>query len=125
MKLILAAISLFMGVFLLRKRIELNKKIDTESLAEVIEIIPLGIADFQRAYAIKYKVHSSTPFELLVSPTNKKEKIGKTKTVYYEEENPKENFYFKTFFSFDRRFFGPLCFIAFSVILAISFFVGL
>lgn len=114
-----------MGLFLLRKRLKLNKQIDTESLAEVIEVIPLGMADLQKAYAIKYTVHSSSPFELLVTPTNKKEEIGKTKTIYFEESNPKENYYFKTIATFDKRLFVPICMIGFSIILTLSYFVGL
>ena len=112
-----------MGIYLLRKRVQLNKKVDTESLAEVIEVIPLGMSDLQRAYAIKYTIHSSSPFELLVTPTNKKEKLGKTKTIYYEEANPKENYYFKTIKTWDSRLFVPICMIGFSIVLTLGFFI--
>ena len=123
MKLILAILTCLMGIYLLRKRVQLNKKVDTESLAEVIEVIPLGISDLQKAYAIKYTIHSSAPFELLVTPTNKKEKLGKTKTIYYEEANPKENYYFKTIKTWDKRLFVPICMIGFSIVLTLGFFI--
>ena len=123
MKLIFAILTCLMGIYLLRKRVQLNKKVDTESLAEVIEVIPLGMSDLQRAYAIKYTIHSSSPFELLVTPTNKKEKLGKTKTIYYEEANPKENYYFKTIKTWDSRLFVPICMIGFSIVLTLGFFI--
>ena len=123
MKLIFAILTCLMGIYLLRKRVQLNKKVDTESLAEVIEVIPLGMSDLQRAYAIKYTIHSSSPFELLVTPTNKKEKLGKTKTIYYEEANPKENYYFKTIKTWDKRLFVPICMIGFSIVLTLGFFI--
>ena len=119
-KILFSIIGLCFAFPLLKKVKARSVKIDTESIAEVIEVIPLGMSDLQRVCAIKYKVLSSEPFELLVTPCNKKEKLGKTKTIFYEKENPNENYYFKSIGRFDRRFFSPICMFIFSLILLFS-----
>lgn len=105
-KIIIGLFGLGLGLFALRPIIEKHKKIDTESIAIVKEVIPLGRDDGKKVYAIKYDVKSSNPFELLESPCKKALDIGKQRSVFYEKEDTK-NFYFKTIGQFDSRFIAP------------------
>ena len=119
-KLIMGLLLTSFGLFLSTKIYKKHKKIDTESIAKVKEIVPLGYVDGAKTYAVKYDVLSSEPFELLETPTKKKQKIGAQRTVFYEKGNANKNYYFKTIGQFDKRFFVPVSMVLIGI-LAIIF----
>lgn len=107
--LIIGIIALGLGVWLFIRFWKKHRKIDTESIAVVKEIIDLGRGDgLRKMYAIKYEVQSSEPFELLVTPVTKKPRLETMKTIFYEKDNPKKNYFFKTIGQLDRRAIAPL-----------------
>ena len=106
--LILSLVAFGIGIWLLLRFWKKHKRINTESIAVVKEIIDLGRgAGAQKMYAIKYEVQSSEPFELLVTPVTKKPQLESMKVIFYEKEDPKKNYFFKTIGQFDRRAFAP------------------
>ena len=106
-KLIICLAGSALGIFLFVRVFRKHRKIDTESIAEVSKVESLGRDDFKKVYAIWYKIHSSEPFELLVTPCKKPLEIGDQKGIFYEKANAKKNYYFKTIKSFDKRFVLP------------------
>ena len=86
-----------------------HRKIDTESIAVVKSVQDLGRDDGRKVYAIRYDVKSSDTFELLVTPCKKALKIGKERGIFYEKDDPKKNYYFKTIWRFDNRIVMPCC----------------
>lgn len=111
------------GGILLYKAINRFKQIDTESVATVKEIIPLGRSGLRKICAIKYDVHCSNPFELIETPCKKAKKIGKQRTVFFQSDNAKQNFYFKTIGHLDRRFWGPVTLLCIGIFLFIMTFI--
>lgn len=107
--LIISIIALGLGVWLFIRFWKKHRKIDTESIAIVKEIIDLGRGNnLRQLYAIKYEIQSSEPFELLVTPVTKKIQIDTAKTIFYEKGNAKNNYFFKTIWQFDRRAIAPV-----------------
>lgn len=124
--LIIGILALGLGIFLFIRFWKKHRKIDTESIAVVKEIIDLGRGDgFRKMYAIKYEIQSSEPFTLLVTPVTKKPQLETIQSIFYEKENPKKNYFFKTIGQFDRRIVPPafLLFIGTIIVIvqAISF----
>lgn len=95
------------GIFYFINTYKKSKKIDTESIAVVKDVQYLGMAGIEKVYAVKYDVNCSEPFELVETPCKKGKKIGLTRGVFYESDNPKQNYYFKTIGRFDKRLLLP------------------
>ena len=124
--------SFFLGLitiaisFLLLIRIKKkHDRIDTESIAQVVEVKDIGRVDGKRAYAIRYKVMCSEPFDIVETPCKKPREVGKQRVVFYEKadvskERQIRNFYFKTIKHFDRRFIAPCLIMFFGVMIFIS-----
>lgn len=115
MKVIAGIIGLLYGVYLLYLRIQKHKRIDSEGVATVKEVRKLGRDDGKKVYAIFYDItqnnddsNTSEVLELCKTPVKKHEKIGKTKTIYFEKDNYKKNYYFKGVGKFDHRLVFPL-----------------
>jgi hypothetical protein len=111
-QLIMAIITLALGVFLFCSVLKKHNKVDTESVAVVQSVQYLGRSGAKKMYAIKYLIQSSVPFELIETPCKKERPIGSERVIYYEkkgdgEEGPVTNYYFKTIKQFDKRFIFP------------------
>lgn len=117
-KLLIAAAGFLVSFILMKKLIPKHKRIDTESIAIVREVIDLGRVDGVKAYAVRYEIQSSNPFEILETPVKKARAIGDTRVIYYEEASPKNNYYFKKIGTLDPRFIIP-CFFIFGSICAV------
>ena len=114
--LIIGTLAFGVGVWLLIKFWLKHRKIDTESIAVVKEIIDLGRGDgLRKMYAIKYEIQASEPFPLLVTPVTKKPQIETMQTIFYEKEDPKKNHFFKTVGQFDKRIVAPLLLTLFGI----------
>lgn len=113
---ILGIAGMFCGVILFIKKVKSTKLIDTESVAVVKKVQPLGLDDLKKVYAITFDVMSSEPFELLETPCKKELKIGKQKTVFYEHGNAQANHYFKTIGTFDNRLVLPAALVLMSLL---------
>lgn len=107
-QLIIGALAVFFGAITWRTIWKKHKKIDTESIAIVKEVIDLGRADARKVYAIKYDVKANEPFELLVTPCKKPLPVGKEKSVFYEKGNANKNYYFKSLGQLDSRLITPV-----------------
>lgn len=107
---VIAALGFLISFILMKRLIPKHKRIDTESIAIVREVIDLGRVDGVKAYAVRYEIQSSKPFELLETPVKKARAIGDTRVIYYEEASPKNNYYFKKIGTLDPRFVIP-CFL--------------
>ena len=119
--LIVGILTLGVGIWLLIRFWRNHSKIDTESIAIVKEIIDLGRGDgLRKLYAIKYEIQSSEPFPLLVTPVAKKPQLETMRTIFYEKENPKKNYFFKTIGQFDRRAIAPTLLTIFGLITTIG-----
>lgn len=119
--LIIGIVALGVGIWLFVRFWKKHQKIDTESIAVVKEVIDLGRdKGVRKLYAIKYEIQSSEPFSLLETPVSKKLPIDKMRTIFYEKENPKNNFFFKTIGQFDRRICAPCFLIFIGLIITIS-----
>ena len=98
LKIIIGLLGVVCGFLLFKKILNKHRMIDTESIAVVKEIIDLGRDNGRRVYAIKYDILSNDPFELLETPCKKTKKRGTRRSVFYEKNNPKQNYYFKTIY---------------------------
>lgn len=123
LKLIISCLSILLGVYVFIMRFKKSRRIDTESVAVVKEVRPLGRDDGRKVYAILYEVQSHDPFDLLDTPCKKIYKPGKKRSIFYEKAEPQKNFYFKTLFQFDRRLYIPILMILSGIMLMISTFI--
>lgn len=104
------------GIVLVRKISLKHKKIDTESIAIVKEVIDLGRDMGSKVCAVKYEIQSSEPFEIVVTPCKKVPCRGADRSIFYEKADPKNNYYFKTIGQLDSRFLLPIGFISIGTI---------
>ena len=107
-KIIFCSAGLALGIFLFIRTLKNHRRIDTESIAEVSKVEPLGRSDMKPVYAIWYSIKSSAPFDLLVTPCKKPLDIGERRGIFYEKDNAQKNYYFKTIGSLDKRFVIPI-----------------
>lgn len=121
-QLVMSIFSFAIGIFALIKVIQRSRRIDTESIAEVVDVQDLGHSGVKKVYAIKYEVKASTPFNIYETPCKKQRKLGTQRTIFYEESDPKNNFYFKTLGQFDKRIIFPIAIICCGIILLIGMF---
>lgn len=123
LKIISGVLGVVYGIYLMHLRFQKHKRIDSQGIATVKEVRKLGREDGKKSYAIFYNVEpdeenaSENSFELCKTPTHKHENIGKTKTIYFEKNNPKRNFYFKSIGRFDHRLILPVVLLICSVAL--------
>ena len=110
-KIVAAIFCVIVGVIVFLKVLRKHKLIDTESIAVVKDVQYLGRDEAKKVYAVRYDIKSSDPFELVVSPCKKTPKIGKQISIFYEKDNPKQNYYFKTIGNIDKRFLSPILFV--------------
>ena len=114
LKIISGILGVIYGVYLTHLRFKKHKRIDSEGIATVKEVRKLGRDDGKKSYAIFYDVvldeenGNTNSFELCKTPTHKHENIGKRKIIYFEKNNPKRNFYFKSIGKFDHRLILPV-----------------
>jgi hypothetical protein len=124
--LLLSIVIIGIGLFYFNKILKKHKRIDTESIAIVKDVIELGHSGFKKIYAIKYEIQSSEPFDLYESPCSKRLRLGKERIIFFESKKgsdkkaPVVNYYFKTIKQFDKRFIGPVSIISFGIVLLIS-----
>lgn len=116
----LGIVGVFLGFVSMKKAINRNKLIDTESIAVVTDVQDLGISEGRKAYAIKYNVQAHLPFDIIVSPCKKKKRPGTKRTIFYEQKEPTNNYYFKSIAQFDRRLLPPSFLLMIGVILIIG-----
>jgi hypothetical protein len=119
-RLIIGLACSILGVFLLIKIMRKHKKIDTESVAVVKEVIDLGRDGVSKEYAIKYDIQSSQPFELIVTPCKKMLPVGAERSIFYEKADPTKNYYFKTLGQSDNRFVMPIVMLSIGLLTFIS-----
>ena len=105
------------GVYIFIKRYAMYRKIDSCAIAEVTDITKLGVDEYGRMYAIKYKVFADEELEMYQTPCHKKMKIGTQKVLYYQSDDLQKNHYFKTIKTWDRRLNMPLLMLVFGIIL--------
>ena len=126
--LFLGIILIIIGILLILRTKKRHDKIDTESVAVVVDVRDIGKIDGKKSYAIRYKIQCSEPFEIVETPCKKPRAIGSERTVFYEKadvskERPIRNFYFKTIKQFDRRFIAPSVIVFFGLVIASSSFM--
>jgi hypothetical protein len=120
LRLIVGVAGIILGIWLFRSTYKKHKKIDTESIAVVKCVQDLGRDDGRKVYAIRYDVNSSEPFELLETPCKKALAPGTKRSVFYEKDDPKHNYYFKTIWQLDRRFIMPCSILFACLVITVS-----
>lgn len=123
--LIITALAFAFGIYALIKLLNKHKLIDTESIAVVTEVTDLGRSDGRKVFAIKYDVKCSTPFHIYETPCKKERRIGTERVIFFQKDDPKNNYYFKTIGQFDKRLIMPCAVILCGVILTITIIVSM
>ena len=123
LRILIVVLGALISFILFKKIVPKHRRIDTESIAVVKEVIDLGRIDAKKEYAVRYEIQSSKPFDLLETPVHKPRDIGETRSIFYEEADPKNNFYFKKIGSIDFRLGYPIFFTIGTICAIISLFV--
>lgn len=110
------------GFFQFKKVKILHDALDSVADARVTNVIDLGIGQGgKRLFAVEYMVLADEKFKILETPTTREPDIDDIATIYYEQKDPKKNFYITYKWNFDPRFKASIILILIGVLFIVSF----